>query len=142
MRERISRRREQRRRKGQSHVCQAEESVPAPLWGWSSTDWILNLNGQQNARRGSPHSLQTHKVTESAGKATFCGSAATALHCRSSQRDTKKTLNNNLGFCSIRVGTFPLSSWCFFVSSASAALPRLYLLIPRLLTRPAPTCPP
>ncbi|PWA18177.1 hypothetical protein CCH79_00004135 [Gambusia affinis] len=39
----------------------AEELTPAPLWGLSTrlglTDCILNLNGQQNARRGSPHFL-------------------------------------------------------------------------------------
>ena len=47
-------------------MCQDEELVPAPLWGLSSccrpADWILNLNGQQNARRGLPHILQKHEV--------------------------------------------------------------------------------
>lgn len=39
----------------------AEELTLAPLWGLSArlglTDCILNLNGQQNARQGSPHFL-------------------------------------------------------------------------------------
>lgn len=43
--------------------------VPSPQWGRAlAADWILNLNGQQNARRGSPHIRQTHKVSDRAAQ--------------------------------------------------------------------------
>lgn len=46
-----------------------EELAPSPLWGLAlAVDWILNLNGQQNARRGSPHILQTYKVNSRAAQ--------------------------------------------------------------------------